>query len=124
MWKFDVRLSDAGGAWRWSHGRWRAGASTITPLAHPAVEAFLLADGRRRMFVARERLTGQSPPVSGRVSPGEYDAARSAVAVWPGEASTVETRPGRIEVTAGRWGTAPLYLQATSEVLRGSWDIT
>lgn len=101
MLSFRVRLADTRStAWRWDTDRWVNGQSWIRP-AHAAVlEAELVpGDGSGVHVLVRE---GKG---------GEVDF------------TSLLLRPDEAQVSAGVFGTAPLYLVAVGEDLYGSWDL-
>lgn len=57
------------------------------------------------------------------VDPVRYDALIGAMACWPGESLTVEMQRGEVRITAGPYGTAPVYLATAGKVLEGSWHL-
>ncbi|WP_244187860.1 asparagine synthase-related protein [Streptomyces regalis] len=88
-------------AWRWDTDRWANGQSWIRP-AHAAVlDAELVpGDGTGACVLVRED------------KGGEVDF------------TSLLLRPDEVQVSAGVFGTAPLYLVTVGEVLYGSWGLT
>ncbi|MEV6112513.1 asparagine synthase-related protein [Streptomyces sp. NPDC052109] len=98
---FRVRLADTRSTtWRWDTDRWVNGQSWIRP-AHVAVpDAELVpGDGTGVCALVRED------------KGGEVDF------------TSLLLRPDEVQVSAGVFGTAPLYLVAVGEDLYGSWDL-
>ncbi|GGN85515.1 hypothetical protein GCM10011579_076540 [Streptomyces albiflavescens] len=101
MLSFRVRLADTRNtAWRWDTDRWVSGESWIRP-AHAAVlEAELVPRGGSGVCaLVREDRGGEV------------------------EFTSLLLRPDEVQVSAGVFGTAPLYLVAVGEDLYGSWDL-
>lgn len=90
-----VRLADTCGPWSWNGIQWSAGASVVEPFANPALCCRLRSP--HRLVIAERR-------------PG-------------GDSLAVDVQPGRVRLTAGRLGVAPLYLAGNREILYGSWDV-
>ena len=101
MLSFRVRLADTRStAWRWDTDRWVSGQSWIRPAHVAALEAELVpGDGSGVHALVRED------------KGGEVDF------------TSLFLRPGEVQVSAGVFGTAPLYLVAAGEDLYGSWDL-
>lgn len=101
MLSFHVRLADTRStAWRWDTDRWVSGVSWIRPAHAVALEAELaLGDGSGVCALVRED------------KGGEVDF------------TSLLLRPDEVQVSAGVFGTAPLYLVAVGEDLYGSWDL-
>lgn len=95
MLRMRVRLPDTYNTWSWSGKRWHAGASMLEPFTNPAL--CRLAYSSRRLTVGEKRPNGDRLPV--------------------------DIQPGRVRLTAGGLGVAPLYLARDHQVLYGSWDV-
>lgn len=89
-----VRLTDTRGPWSWNGKQWSAGASIVEPFANRALCCRLRSS--RRLVVAERR-------------PG-------------GDSLTVDVEPGRVRLSAGTIGTAPLYMTDDRQTLYASWD--
>lgn len=114
--------------WRWDGIRYVTsdGRSTIAPYPHEAVESVAIADEHRAMIVVRERLSGQTrvSPETNKVTPEAYDRAKSLAITWPADYVLLETADhSPVRVTAGPYGTAPLYLTEAYPYLYASWDL-
>lgn len=99
---FEVHLPDLSHSqWRWSDDRWVSGRSWISPVRNPSLESRLTVDddGLVSGFV-RERRTGTT-----------------------GDHVTLDMRPGRLQISAGPTGTAPLYVTARGAIVAGSWHL-
>jgi asparagine synthase (glutamine-hydrolysing) len=133
MLRFHVRGVDLSGPWKADGGGWGAGCSYIKPFLHPALEHFSIAAAERVLIVVRERLAGVSrsaPPqshdafevVSEEAVLDAYDAAQQ----WPLDYVAVQlslrTDSPAVELRAGMWGSAPLYLVSRGGDLWGDWD--
>ncbi|WP_328869022.1 asparagine synthase [Streptomyces sp. NBC_00287] len=102
MLSFRLRLSDThSSGWRWDTDRWMLGESWIRP-AHAAV-------------LNAELEPGQGPSACVLVREDKDGEA---------DYTSLLVRPGEIQVSAGVFGTAPLYLISVAEDLYGSWDLT
>ncbi|WHM37552.1 asparagine synthase [Streptomyces sp. BPTC-684] len=101
MLSLRLRLADlAAPDWQWKLDRWITGVSWIKPVATKALALKIVANGARHVtVVVRERREGEA------------------------EFTALDMRPGRVHLTAGAFGTAPLYLVATGDDLRGEWDL-
>lgn len=134
MLSFRLRLPDLTQPWSWDCNRWTSGQSWIKPFLNPVLECGLIYDAvmRRVAVITRERnmecastipaLTLDPMPVG----PAHYEGLISAMSHWPGESLTVSCSPGRdgspeVRVTAGPYGTVPVYLAAAAQVLECSW---
>ncbi|MQA84316.1 MAG: asparagine synthase [Streptosporangiales bacterium] len=106
MLKLKIALRDAIGPWTWADGRWRSGRSWIEPYAHPALERQSVTEGSTVRVTVRERTAGDLDP------PG-----------WSLEFTRVALTTGRIVLSTGPGGVAPLYLTAGHGTLYGSWDL-
>jgi Asparagine synthase len=87
-------------AWRWDTDRWRTGSSWIRPLAHPVLGHELRHEGENQVVVRVREKTAA------------------------GEHTTVRMSRGTVQLEAGRYGTAPIYLAAAGPILDAAWDIT
>ncbi|MCX9192960.1 asparagine synthase [Carbonactinospora thermoautotrophica] len=104
MLSFRLRLTGLGrDRWRWDTDRWTSGESWIKPFAHPALERSLVHNGAQGACV----VVRESAVVRESHAEGEF--------------IRVELRPGRVRITAGLHGTAPVYLTAAGDLLEGSW---
>lgn len=90
-----VRLADTRGRWSWNGRKWSAGASIVEPFANPALCCRLRSP--HRLVIAERR-------------PG-------------GDSLTVDMEPGRVRLSAGRIGVAPLYMADDRRTLYASWDV-
>ncbi|MCO5969205.1 MULTISPECIES: asparagine synthetase B family protein [Actinoallomurus] len=99
MLKLKISIDDTNGPWTWDGRRWTHGRSWIEPYAHPALER-LHAYGR---FCIRERM-----------------ACRDG---QPADFLDIRIDAGRVRITAGLRGVAPLYVAEQAGVLHGSWDL-
>src|SRR3712207_6655005 len=128
MLSFKVHLSDLHRpSWAWSTDRWINGCSWIKPVTNPVLESLVAQDNTGRAFgFVRERY---DPLLEVRPLGGHPDySSRASVAVnrmhyWPGEYVTIEMRSGWFRLTAGPFGTAPLYLTTDNDILYGSWHL-
>lgn len=114
------RSSLYGGLWEWAGGRWVNGRSWIEPFSHPSLEAVAFTGGASWMFTVRERRPGFVPP------PPAPQAGTPAPEEWPGDFTTVTVDPvaGRVRISAGVFGSAPVFACERAGVLRASWDLT
>ncbi|MCX5052027.1 asparagine synthase-related protein [Streptomyces sp. NBC_00201] len=101
MLSFRLRLADIQGTgWCWDTDRWASGESWIRP-AHAAV-------------LDAELVPGQGASVCALVREDKDGEA---------DYTSLLLRPDEIQVSAGVFGTAPMYLVAVGEELYGSWDL-
>lgn len=126
-----LRAGDLALAWRSTPTGWVAGRSVIQPFAHPVLHAEMRCSPRRLAVVVRERVGGMPD------RPASYQTVTTTergLAAWLAEASAwpleflmlVITRTddgSSVRLTAGSWGTAPVYLHTHRGVLRVSWDV-
>jgi asparagine synthase (glutamine-hydrolysing) len=113
--------------WTWTGDRWTSGNSWLRPVPTPALNARLVCDHDGRVgLVVRERTSAKSAiksvdhePVT--VADVGVVVARAHTSV--GEYLTVELQPNRVRLSAGPFGTAPLYLARRGDVLHGSWHL-
>lgn len=102
MLSFRLRLADThSSGWRWDTDRWVRGESWIRP-AHATV-------------LNTELEPGQGPSASVLVREDKDGEA---------DYTSLLVRPGEIQLSAGVFGTAPLYLVPVGEYLYASWDLT
>ncbi|MFD9861653.1 asparagine synthase-related protein [Streptomyces alboflavus] len=118
----------ADNSWTWDGHRYVTadGTSEVTPYEHPMVEHTAITDGRRTLLLVRERVTGRPLSAPGpQTAPAvAVDKARALVEQWPADHVLVETAPGLpVRVSAGPFGTAPLYVAHDGTSLHGSWDM-
>lgn len=101
MLSFRVRLADTRGmGWCWDTDRWMQGESWIRPAHAGVLNAELVpGQGAGVCVLVREDKGGQA----------DY--------------TSLLVRPGEIQVSAGVFGTAPLYLVSVGQDLYGSWDL-
>lgn len=108
--------------WRWEGTKWTRGESWIRPVSNPALECFLTEGDEGRVYVVvREALPHRPPARLGAALSGR-EPATSAPLNWPGEFVFMELEPAVVRLTAGVFGTAPVYLVVPSQgVIEGSW---
>ncbi len=136
MLSFRLRLPDLTQPWSWDHNRWTSGESWVEPFVNPVLECGLVHDAAmiRVAVIGRERSmerAGTIPaltPDPMPVDPAHYDALIGAMSHWPGESLTIEMQRGRdassqVRITAGPYGTMPVYLATAAQVLEGSWSL-
>jgi hypothetical protein len=125
MLRLELRGQAAG--WRWRGRRWQVGAGWVEPYRHPALEERCVTDGVRTLLVVRERAAAGTPPLSPAgpsvLDPTAYDRVLAGLPDWPLEYVAVETGPRGVLLSAGSWGSAPVYLAAHRGELLGSWDL-
>lgn len=133
MLRFHVRGGDLSGPWRSEGGGWRAGRSYVEPFTHPALEHFSIAAAERVLIVVRERLAGvtrdaspQPPGVIEAVGEEAFLDECGAALAWPLDFVAVQLSlradSPAVELRAGRWGSAPLYLVSRAGDFWGDWD--
>lgn len=122
-----LRPHDSSGRWQWRQNQWRSGESWIEPVVHPLLETIVVSDGTRRFITVRERwgdTTNDSHSASHAGHTQDYEHRLETARTWPLEFVLIEFdehEPCRL--TAGQWGTAPIYLHAAAGVLHGSWSL-
>ncbi|WP_157407450.1 asparagine synthase [Actinomadura atramentaria] len=108
MLDLHINHIDLSGNWTWSGKRWTCRESFIEPFDHPALtascEPLPEADGGGWTFTVRER--------------------RDTVNAISGEFCRVAATAQYVTITAGSWGTAPLFILERDQCLFGSWDLT
>lgn len=131
MLSFRLCEQDLGNPWAWQGNRWVTGTSWIEPFTNPVLEHALARDEAGRVLVlVRERCgsVAELPvPMPGVFGVRNCERLRDAVMTARGEFLLLEISPGRrVRLTAGPYGTAPLYLGASrsrnGNLLEGSWD--
>lgn len=126
--RLDAR--DIGAAWHSEPSGWAAGGSTIHPYSHAALAAELRYSEHRVAVVVRERIRGAPPSElnTTRCSDDKIDRWLEEARSWPLDfIALVLTNAAdgpSVELTAGSWGTAPVYLHVRDGVLRIDWDAT
>lgn len=128
MLSFRICLDDLSNpSWSWSKDRWLNGGSWIRPLVNPLLEWQLAYDDSgQACVVVRERDgSGASGVFDGAVVHHVPDigVVVESMRSSSGEYAAVEMRPGWARVSAGQFGTAPLYLAERADVLAGSWNL-
>lgn len=119
---------DIGSPWRSDSSGWAAGGSTIHPYSHAALAAELRYSERRVAVVIRERICGAPgcERSTAHCSDGAIDRWLKEARSWPLDfISLVLTNAAdgpSVEINAGSWGTAPVYLHVRDNVLRIDWD--
>lgn len=114
-------------SWSWRGGRWTNGDNSIRPVESPALVSRLIYDQTGRAAVITCEHTGALVPrVSADRQPVVVADVRAAVDqahAVSGDYLTIDLQPERAVLTAGPFGTAPLYLTARGDVLLGSWHL-
>lgn len=126
MLKLEIDVRNLGVSWAWSGRAWQCGGSWIEPFAHPNLEALFITDGTAWCAAVRERLRN-APVVSARpstVTCTEYRRRIADLCCWPGDFVLIEGRGGRVRLSAGVQGVAPLYVTSRNGQLAGSWNLT
>lgn len=125
-----LNAQDIGSAWHSELSGWAAGGSTIHPYSHSALAAELRYSERRVAVVVRERIRG-APDFERKTthcSDEEIDRWLEGARSWPLDfialILTNAANGPSIELKAGSWGTAPVYLHVRDDVLRIDWDAT
>lgn len=118
---------------------WVFGDSYVEIFNHSIIESFLIKGIDKYLLVIRERLDNFSLPSTEfqekypkfEVDNSEYELITNNLRKWPLEFLILEivkpeTSPSNyvINLEAGVWGTAPVYLISTEGIIAGSWDIT
>jgi hypothetical protein len=129
MLSFRLGLADvARPQWSWIDDRWINGESWIKPIINPALEWQLVHDDQatacvvvreRRRSPADSASTVDAKPVTIAPRLNTTDAPN----VWAGEFTRVDISRGRVRITAGGFGTAPLYLTTSTDAVIGSWNL-
>jgi asparagine synthase (glutamine-hydrolysing) len=131
----EIHADDLVYPWHATPQGWAAGRSVIQPYRHDALHAELRCSARRSVVVVRERGAGAAHQAGLYKTPGEttwttereLDRWLDETRRWPLDfvLLVIDGRDTcrRVKLTAGSWGTAPLYLHAAHDVLRASWDV-
>ncbi|MEU3771590.1 asparagine synthase-related protein, partial [Amycolatopsis keratiniphila] len=106
-------------AWRWDTDRWRRGDSWIHPVVHPALRHDIDDCPGATTILVRDAATQLTLPEATTHKP----SADGVGGAERGDALLLRIQPGRITLTAGIGGTAPLYLAVDGDILHGSWDL-
>jgi asparagine synthase (glutamine-hydrolysing) len=128
MLSFQLHLADlVTPSWSWTGERWASGRSWIKPVMTPALEWGLASDPSGAVcVVVRERrgeAVHRTTPTFEPMQVAHVGATIDNVHTHQGDYVTVEMRPGRVRVTAGPIGTAPVYLAPGEDELAGSWSL-
>lgn len=132
MLEFWIDRTASRQAWSRDGACWRAGACWVRPWRHPLLDEQLWTDGARVVVAVWERDTTAStvsvdlriPNVPLLVAAQSLQQRVQAVLEWPLEFALLDMRSGgEVRLTAGEWGTAPIYVAETDGVLRGSWSM-
>lgn len=141
MLEFEIHADDLTKRWMPQGTAWCAGRSVIAAYRNPALHATMITTARRTAVIVRERIRGATlapDTVTPRqCTEREFDHLLREARQWPLEFALLtlthgdpqgvpETQgvSGTLNLLAGRWGTAPIYLHADDRVLRGHWDAT
>jgi asparagine synthase (glutamine-hydrolysing) len=110
--------------WIWTEDRWTNGNSWLRPVSTPALRTRLVHDqSGRAAFVIQER---SEASLTADHEPSQVNDVHTVVArvhASSGEYLTVLLEPGGVRLTAGPFGTAPLYLAQRRDLLLGSWHL-
>lgn len=104
MLKLRIDSRALAGPWKWTGQRWVNGESWLEPFAHPSLEQVAYADSSSSVFAVRERTTSSSVP-------GDFTTV------------TVDALRHRVQISAGAYGTAPVFARERDGVLHASWDL-
>lgn len=120
-----LHLRDAGSsAWTWTGHGWSSGDSWIRPLSNSVLESSLHRDHAGRTAVVVQERAASHPrdsrlpavvPDATRLVPLSQSCLREFLVVW--------WEPGRVQVRAGPFGTAPLLLATRGDLLAASWHL-
>ncbi|MFE5565087.1 asparagine synthase-related protein [Amycolatopsis japonica] len=105
--------------WDWDTDRWRCGDSWIQPVVHPALRHNIDDRPGVTTIVVRDAVTQPTPPET----PNHYRGTGDVAGAERGDSLLLRIQPGRITLTAGIGGTAPLYLAVDGDILHGTWDL-
>ncbi|MFI7114916.1 asparagine synthase-related protein [Amycolatopsis sp. NPDC049868] len=120
MLSFRLALNaGAAPAWRWDTDRWRRGDSWIQPVVHPALRHDIDDRPGATTILVRDAANLLTPPETTNHTCGNDGVAGAE----RGDALLLRIQPGRITLTAGIGGTAPLYLAVDGDILHGTWDL-
>lgn len=131
MLKLRINPLDLGRAWFWNGVRLTSHRSWIEPFDHPSLGWLTAADrdtgasfvSVRELLRAPEHRDGRRQ-ASVQLPTEDYHRALDEARHWPLESVTVEaTEAGKVSVSAGAHGTAPVYLTAHNGTLHGSWNM-
>lgn len=115
-------------AWESSPGGLRAGESYVRPYHHSALEAYAITDDSRMLIVVRERVRGVSSTWAAsefqmtRVSPEDLSAELERAEQWPLDFILLLITEHAVNMHAGAWGIAPVYVLKADDILWGHWD--
>lgn len=131
MMKFVLDLADCRSHWWWDGPRVVSGRSWIEPFRSPALESVFITGPSGTLIAARERMAGRVaapfetlPGQGSSRSFDDYAFLRQEIVEWPLEFLLVEVvDDNQITFTAGRFGTAPVYVLRKRQVLHGSWSL-
>lgn len=114
--------------WTWNSGRYTSGSAWIEPFKHPSLEHWAVTDGRSTCLVFRERARGACSATSRRADVNHVDTAAYQDSITSAKDTSlefvlIEISADEVELSAGPWGTAPLYLTLRGSKLYGSWSL-
>jgi asparagine synthase (glutamine-hydrolysing) len=115
-------------AWESSPGGLRAGESYVRPYHHSALEAYAITDDSRMLIVVRERVRGVSSTWAAsefqmtRVSPEDLSAELERAEQWPLDFILLLITEHAVNMHAGAWGIAPVYVLKADDIWWGHWD--
>lgn len=130
MLSFHLDANQLGLGWRATPAGFECGISRVHPLRHDALEEVVVTCGSRLLVCVRERCAGRSgPPGRPGAPPADVDGERfdrlaEELRAWPLQWHLLVVGGGErlATVDAGLWGTAPVFLVADRDELRGDWD--
>jgi len=128
--KADIALADLSFDPTWHDDHLTAGASSVTPFAHPMLETRLIRAPGRWLIMVRERLADapgeRDGPVAVVDAPDEatYHALYQECLLWPLDYVLIEAAQAghRLRIRAGVPGTAPVYCRVVDDRVTVSWD--
>jgi asparagine synthase (glutamine-hydrolysing) len=110
---------------------WRSHQSYIHPYASPWLTYACFRDATRIYFVVKERDFSRPQKENGggfaiqRVRRHALDEVIKNTAQWPLETLSVliDQQSRTFTLEAGKWGTAPIFITADRNTLRGDWQV-
>lgn len=114
--------------WTWANGRYASDSSWVEPFTHPSLEHFAATDTVNFYLCIRERDSRKDslfPPYGGveLLESDTYRMSVDAAKEWPLDFILVEINRTGVRVSAGTWGSAPIYLSDIDGTLHGSWHL-
>ncbi len=123
MFSFSLLVRDVGLPWRSVPGGMARGDSFVVPYDHPALDVRWLHRPNRLILCMCERAAFARDPFKGHDPAGlSVEGVAACLRNWPLQWQMLAVTRTGVTLETGPWGTAPVFLRAGGEGLRGGWD--